>query len=113
MVGGFSTHASSEDEASPVVGNVFSTGDINDHVEEVPQSAPINTVGENINHNSGLSAEACSGRRFDNLMDEDGFSRVLSKSQLRNWRKKLSKEKKRLQPIPYGLRSRATNSSCR
>lgn len=64
-------------------------------------------------HRSGISpaiqnsAGKSSGKYF--WVDGDGFQRAYNKSQIRNWRKKLGKDAKRLQPIPYGLRSRARN----
>lgn len=47
------------------------------------------------------------------LVDEHGFQRALTKSQMRNWRKKMKKDKQRLEPIPYGPRSRARNNGNR
>lgn len=43
-------------------------------------------------------------------VDEDGFQRVYTKTQLRNWRKKNRREEQRLERTPYSLRSRANST---
>lgn len=79
----------------------------------------VSSGSHTINSSAGQTIPVCStvrespDSRINSQVDEDGFRMVLTKSQMRNWRKKLSKQKNTLQPIPYGLRSRAKNNTPR
>lgn len=103
-----SSHIVREEVSMPTGDNLSINSSLRDVVnsqrgDDHQTALEIHVIGDNNTPNSiDYTARIATSSRTDALVDEDGFRRVLTKSQMCNWRKKLSKQKQRLQPIPYG-----------
>lgn len=85
--------------STPVADNSCSNSEDN-----VTQSVGLTQYDSNVILNR--SVENNSG-----LVDSDGFQMVYTRSQLRNYRRNQKRERLRVNPVPYGLRSRARHFS--